>query len=345
MNKIKNIALIFSSFLLALIFAELVLRFLEVGFGNAPMQPSISLHHEHPKSYSFLMYDPNHEFGGYQIYYDENGIRVSDSRVSAIKDKDAADSIIFLGDSFTEGNQVAYDETFVSIVGSYTNRNTINLGVSSYSPLLYLIQTRNIVRNLKAKTVILQVFRNDFINDRTYANAAVYDQGDVVSFKRRENSFQTKLVRSSYLARFLRKSQLTITEVLRARGGNDSRLPKEENRGVSYEQNVSKSDIAATSETIARIQEELSSIEKKLIVFIIPSKFLSKAEQCCAQDQVTNIFKKELQSRNVDFLDVNAHWMNYADQSSINKKKDIHLTPNGHLRLAEIISVYLDDVD
>lgn len=341
----KNLALIFSSFFLGILFAEFILRLLGVGFGNAPMQPSVSLHHEHPRSYSFLMYDFNKEFGGHQVYYDENGIRVSDNGVSAIRDKDTDDSIIFLGDSFTEGNQVTYEQTFVSLVQDYTERQTINLGVSSYSPLLYLIQTRNFVQNFEAKTVILQIFRNDFINDRTYANSLVYEDGQVIGFKRHDNTLLAKFVRYSYLARFLRKSQITIKETLRARFANHDRFSEEVNRGILYEQNVNDSDITNTAEILARIQQELSLMHKKLIVFIIPSKFLSQEERCCEQDRVTNVFKKQLDLRNIEFIDVSSNWEKFSDQGSLFYEKDIHLTPKGHLRMAEIISEYLDEVD
>ena len=76
---------------------------------------------------------------GMAIYTNNYGFK-SPNR-SKIKNKDF--DVAFIGDSFTEGVGVAYENTFVGIFHEKTNKKVINLGVSSYSPSIYLEKIRH----------------------------------------------------------------------------------------------------------------------------------------------------------------------------------------------------------
>ena len=69
MNWIKNILLVTASLIVALLLAEGILRFMQIGYGNAPLERSKIYHHAHPKNYSFLAHDPNDEYGGHHVFY------------------------------------------------------------------------------------------------------------------------------------------------------------------------------------------------------------------------------------------------------------------------------------
>lgn len=59
--------------------------------------------------------------------------------------------ILFLGDSFTEGVGHKYDETFVGLFASKVAKDGIevlNAAVTSYSPKLYYLKTRYLLRNV-----------------------------------------------------------------------------------------------------------------------------------------------------------------------------------------------------
>ena len=70
----------------------------------------------------------------YNVFTDENGFRVSgEKKANKIKDN----TIIFLGDSFTYGFGLNYEDSVVGIIDSKkTNYEIINLGVPGYSPIV-----------------------------------------------------------------------------------------------------------------------------------------------------------------------------------------------------------------
>ena len=56
------------------------------------------------------------------------------------------DKILFIGDSFTFGVGLNWEETFVGILNKDFNLNAINAGVNSYSPTVYKYKLRNLIK-------------------------------------------------------------------------------------------------------------------------------------------------------------------------------------------------------
>ena len=107
MSWIKNILLVTASLIVALLLAEGILRFMQIGYGNAPLERSRIYHHAHPKNYSFLVHDPNDEYGGHHVFYDEIGSRISHFKDNTSAERHNTRAIVFMGDSFTEATQVS----------------------------------------------------------------------------------------------------------------------------------------------------------------------------------------------------------------------------------------------
>ena len=125
------------SIILDLVLLEVGLRIANLGYGTSPLESDSVFHHVHPKSYNFLSYSPNGEYGGHQVFYDQYGL-VADPDGEAAKNTNCR--IAFLRDFFTEASQVAYNKSFVGLVESTTNSTVRNYGVSSYSPIFYIVQ-------------------------------------------------------------------------------------------------------------------------------------------------------------------------------------------------------------
>ena len=77
-NFKKNLILIFSSFLIIIFICEIILRFFNLGYNNAPVDHSRIYHHINPKSFKFTSYSPSLEWKSFQIFYDNNGYRVAE---------------------------------------------------------------------------------------------------------------------------------------------------------------------------------------------------------------------------------------------------------------------------
>jgi hypothetical protein len=81
--------------------------------------------------------------------------------------------ILFLGDSFTEGVGLPYDQTFVGLFGAMLDDNhfqVLNAAVSSYSPRLYYLKLKYFLdRGLKIDELFVFVDISDIQNEAVYA--------------------------------------------------------------------------------------------------------------------------------------------------------------------------------
>lgn len=121
------------------------------------------------------------ETAEFQVEYKVNSLGLRDEEFLATKQKDEY-RILFLGDSFTEGSGVNLNQTFVKEVekklkGS-TERNirAVNAGVSAYSPLLEWLYLRDRGINLNPDLVVVNLFMNDFNDDRSNLQKAHYNE-------------------------------------------------------------------------------------------------------------------------------------------------------------------------
>ena len=55
--------------------------------------------------------------------------------------------LVFIGDSFTEGIGMAFQDTFVGVIShNFPKLRIANMGVSSYSPSIYLSKVKNYIQ-------------------------------------------------------------------------------------------------------------------------------------------------------------------------------------------------------
>jgi len=77
--------------------------------------------------------------------------------------------IAFIGDSFTEGVAVEYENTFVGIFEKKTNKKVINLGVSSYSPSIYFAKVKYYLdKGFDFKELIVFIDISDIQDEAAY---------------------------------------------------------------------------------------------------------------------------------------------------------------------------------
>ncbi len=159
--------------LILLALGELVLRVFDYGPRHAPLNADPVLHHVHPKDYGYLAYSKTGEYGGFHVYFDKDGLRAAGPEMRAANEEKPADCLVALmGDSFTEGVQVPYEDTFAGLLASVSPCEVKNYGVSSYSPIFYGIQWRDAVRQTSPSLVVLQLYGNDVWTDEEFIGRA-----------------------------------------------------------------------------------------------------------------------------------------------------------------------------
>ena len=337
MNLIKkhpDLTLILLSTFFTIILAEIFLRLSGIGYGNDPMNSDARLHHVHPKNYHFLAYDPGGEFGGFEIFYDAFGYRVQTKNPAQHK-VDPTRRIAFLGDSFTAANQVNWEQSFIGLIESNNPSILIrNFGVTSYSPILYLVQMQNEVKSFQPTDVIIQIYRNDFFDDQRYLKSANSQRlSEIKAINGGPSSNLIKILRSSYLARLIRKAQLRLKFSLLQRTNKTN-----ENVPLDVQTRSTETERKQTYETILLLERIANEINARIFIFVIPNKELAMQHQCCDTDILTIEVKNFAASNNINFIDVAETFGNHPEQSKLFFTIDGHLTAKGHAATEEAIS-------
>lgn len=90
-----------------------------------------------------------------------NSLGFKDERVRDVPLEPERSRLLFIGDSFTEGVGVEYEQTFVGRLGrtlSARGVEVLNAGVASYSPILYLRRIRQLLDDVRLRFDRLVVF-------------------------------------------------------------------------------------------------------------------------------------------------------------------------------------------
>ena len=331
-----NLTLILIATLFSVVLVEIFLRFAGIGYGNSPIELDQRLHHLHPKNYEFVSYHPGGEYIGHKIFYDEFGYRVK-SKNPVLEKDDINRRVAFLGDGFTEANSLSWEQSYVGLIESGNSNIAVrNFGVASYSPVIFLVQMNNEVKSFQPTDVVVQIFENDFYNDREYlkrANSKTLSEIKAVSEGTSIRDTVTKILRYSYFARLVRKiqQQLIFLSLDKSNSSGENFLSK---KGDLTNENERKQ----TYEAILLLRDFADKINARIFFFVVPNKQLTLQNQCCESDTLAVEFYNFTESHNLNLIDLPKAFGNYSDQSKLFFEKDVHFTAEGHLVTAEVIS-------
>ena len=328
--------------LVACVLGEVGLRLTGIGYGYAPIEASRRLHHVHPKNYRFIAYSPAGEFGGHEVAYDAEGYRVEGDVPRSSRPPNGR-RIAFLGDSFTEANSVAWSASFI---GQIERANpgvvTRDYGVSSYAPLQYLLQIRQDVPAFRPTDVVLQLYWNDFGDDYVYLKrASSRDLETITGIDGGDRNVAIVILRYSYLARLIRRSQLTLVHLIEL-GDKvqperlpDSSLPP---RTVEWTQGGVPGTQDLTWALLKTIRRETQKLGARFHLFIIPDKLAARRNACCADDKLGAIVADFARLESISYIDLAQAFGQQPDQARLFWPIDIHLTPAGNLVVARAIA-------
>ena len=214
------------------------------------------------------------------------------------------------------------------------------MGVSSYSPIFYLVQLRRELAYLRDVDVVLQLFENDFDSDsELILKANSFDLEEINSIDGGSSSLIITLLRYSYTARLIRKVQLQTIYLLNSEpeystvsNQTDAELNKvrfSEKRQFSFK-------------IISKIKEFCDARSINLHLMIIPNKKLSRTNQCCETDWLHKELKFYALSENISFIDLADEFQKVSNQKDLFFSKDIHLTSYGNEVTYLAIKKHLD---
>ena len=322
-----------------LILGEITFRILDLGYDNGPLVCDPYLNYSHPKNYTFTVHDPRGEFGEHQLYYDENGLSTDPHNKN--RSKNAIRKIAVMGDSFVEAMQVPYSESFVGALQSKTRESAEirNYGVSSYSPIYYLLQWRVMVSNFEPTHVFVLLCSNDIETDEIMARSAVYnDGGEILRIPCTRNNW-TEFARKSYFVRYIRKIQLKIAWIIEHLHDNSHTVT-----GNFVEENP---DISETSKTfMLTLANEVRQSGSQFTIMAVPSKYrLKGGEYDPSKLEYSDKWKRWAEGQSIDFLDLVTPFKDAITyEKSLFFEQDIHLNKEGHKVIAETLSKAYPDI-
>ena len=255
---------------------------------------------------------------------------------------DANDSImqcdwLFLGDSFTQGAQVNYDEMFSSLLYSdFPDKVIVNAGMSGaglYESLNYL---RDEGVRLHPKRILLQIGAfNDFYNIRE-----------------REAGWSEYLMEHSDLYRYIQYNLIDNPVLPLGRWTEPFFDNKEENSkyNIFYKEssNEKEADKVAFTEVLSKFKKEADKINAELVVMLIPSKEQISDEmlnEVCKRFDISNdeldmtatnkMTREACNSLGIGLIDL-YDCFRQSDKFPF-FMQDEHLNPDGHKLIASVM--------
>ena len=140
------------------------------------------------------VYSNNVSFiGTYELCTNNHGFKAKCNQIDNKNYKFA-----FIGDSFTEGTPIEYEDSFVGLFEGKTGYKTANLGIVSYSPKIYLSKINFLLKEgFKFDHVIVFIDISDFYDDTNFYSI---DDNLVVTekYSKKKNLKRRKFLRKNF---------------------------------------------------------------------------------------------------------------------------------------------------
>jgi hypothetical protein len=190
---------------IAALVAEVFLRLCGPLRTHATTVAHPTLHHAHRPGASILYGIPGGEYEPVIMHFDTQGARRPSASVSDESSKPFR--LAVLGDSFVEAAQVTWEHSFTGMLAAKYSATTAvrNFGTASYSPLLSLLQWRQIIVAWRPTHVLYLSYENDFgglenpLSDTSYMQDATRSpEGEIIAIQA-QHSWPRQIMDRSYL--------------------------------------------------------------------------------------------------------------------------------------------------
>lgn len=213
--------------------------------------------------------------------------------------------IIFLGDSFTESLHVPQNKSFPDLLGQKLNEknkrflfNTINAGMSGYSPALYIHLSKFYNSVLKPDYVVVQINDKDFSADLLNKQQKFY----VIKNK---NSYETVVNKTNYSPNTLKEllSRVSFVRVAREKYEKLFTAKPEIKNKKDDKKDVINYDAIYWS------LKELKAKYKNVIILYIPE--INYYEKETAPSIYETTIKQYAKRNKIDLIDMRQDYVDY----------------------------------
>ncbi|MBG0799172.1 SGNH/GDSL hydrolase family protein [Methylocystis sp. L43] len=175
-------------------------------------------------------FDGEDQWGGNRYHIRTNDLGFKDALNRAAPLKSDRRRVLFIGDSFTEGVALPYEQTFVGrFAAAFPDIDVLNAGVSSYAPSVYFMKIKSLLdAGLQFDEVIVYVDISDVQDEAIYYRYGPDGKLEWTNFEKECPSPEATLViepswwaRPSYILEYLEKDRImrrAIKDVRRLSG-------------------------------------------------------------------------------------------------------------------------------
>jgi hypothetical protein len=240
-----------------------------------------------------------------------------------------------MGDSFTEGGQVPFDDTFAGLL-EMSARGTCdvrNYGVRSYSPAIYLVQWTRDVQPWHPDIVFLLLFGNDVREDVNYLQTSVRDAaGFPTAIQGPDDGWALSWLRRSYVARFARMVGL------RAQWAWEHYGQEQWTVGGVVEERPEWG--GPTPDLVKEIHRRVTAAGSRLIVMAVPSRYRLMGDgRINVAGDFHQTIKEFTAASGIEFLDLFVPFERASKAGApLFFLQDIHFDGNGHRVVAATIA-------
>ena len=175
----------------------------------------------------------------------------------------------------------------------------------------------------------IQLYSNDIEGDKRYAKHGIFENNIPIACVGEDPNYVIRYLRKLYIARVLRKTQLTLKYIFSNK--------KEELRVTRHVEAATEIDSNSQfCKNILRIKSLLEAHEIEYYFYAIPSKYACISGDWQSATFATNM-NNYFQNNNIPFIDLNTAFKNHGEPASLFYNKDIHCNENGNRIIANTL--------
>jgi hypothetical protein len=289
-------------------------------------------------------------WGGIRYPYHTNSLGFRDTAARQVPLTPSGRRIVLIGDSFTEGVGVPYEETFAGLLASDLGRRgveVLNAAVMSYSPAIYYRKTKYLLEEEGLRFDALVVFldvsdiQDEALRYRLDDEDRVVDVEPVRPLSTRERILRVVRL-NSLTANVLSRVRLALERVAasdpRARLGVDAEEARWTWDAGAFDA-WGRDGLARASRNMDRLRAllERHGVALEVVVYPWPDQILRKDLAC---PQVT-FWRAWAATNGVPFFDLFPRFVGSGDPADTIRRyyipNDFHWNVAGHRRVAEAL--------
>ncbi len=285
-----------------------------------------------------------------------NSLGFKDGSARKVEKKIKNKRIVFIGDSFTEGVGMTWEESFTGILDKkLKDSEVLNAGVVSYSPKLYYLKINYLINHdsLAFNDLYVLIDNSDPLNEITYVEFKPYpDQKmKIISHRIKKALFEHSYIYHTISQILMKQSRSEITESWNPMSGQSvvDDIASEEDAFIaatplwSFTPELYKKWGKTGLELAAENMQKLADLchQNKIQLHIVIYPWPMQIKKALLNDVQVKFWEQFCNEYHLDFINLYPYFIGREDQIKTLQtyyiNGDVHWNQEGNKKVAEIL--------